>query len=37
MQIGAQMRKTDIPHLKPILNTSKLKIEIQIEMKHYIL
>ena len=27
MQIGAQMR-TVIPHLKPILDTSKLKIEI---------
>ena len=29
MPIGAQMR-TFIPHLKPILDTSKLKIEIQI-------
>ena len=30
------MRRTVIPHLKTILNTSKLKIEIQIEMKWYI-
>ena len=36
MQIGAQMRRTVVPHLKPILNASKLKIEIQIEMKWYI-
>ena len=35
MQIGSQMRRTAIPHLKPILNTSKLKIEIQFEMKWY--
>ena len=33
MQIWAQMRPV-IPHLKPILNTSKLKIE--IETKWYI-
>ena len=32
-QIGAQMRRTIIPHLKPILITSKLKIEIQINIK----
>ena len=32
MQIGAKMR-TVIPHLKHISNTSKLKIEVQIEMK----
>ena len=32
IQFGDQMR-TVIPHLKPILNNSKLKIEIQIEMK----
>ena len=36
MKIGAQTRRTVIPHLKPILNTSKLKIEMQIEMKWYI-
>ena len=36
MQIGAQKRRTVIPHLKPILNTSILKIEMQIEMKLYI-
>ena len=30
------MRRTVIPHLKPILNISKLKIEMQIEMKQYI-
>ena len=36
MQIGAQMRRTVVPHLKPILNASKLKIEMQIEMKWYI-
>ena len=36
MQIGARRRRTVIPHLKPILNTSKLKIEIQIEMRWYI-
>ena len=35
MQIWTQMRRTVIPHLKPILNTSKLKIELQIEMKWY--
>ena len=35
MQIGPQMR-TVIPHLEPIFNTSKLKIEKQIEMKWYI-
>ena len=27
------MRRTVIPHLKFILNTSKLKIEMKIEMK----
>ena len=27
------MRRNVIPNLKPILNNSKLKIEIQIEMK----
>ena len=37
MQIGAHMRRTAIPYLKPILNTSKLKIEMQTEMKWYIL
>ena len=36
IKIGAQMRLTVILHLKPILNTSKLKIEMQIEMKWYI-
>ena len=30
------MRRTVLPHLKPILNTSKLKIEMRIEMKWYI-
>ena len=30
------MRGTVIPHLKPILNTSKLYIEMQIAMKWYI-
>ena len=35
MQIGAQMKRTVIPHLKPNLNTSKLTIEMQIEMKWY--
>ena len=34
-KIGSRMRRTVIPHLKPILNTSKLKIEMQIEMKWY--
>ena len=29
------MRGTIIPHLKSILNTSQLKIEMQIEMKWY--
>ena len=29
------MRRTVIPHLKPILNTSKLKFEMQIKMKWY--
>ena len=33
MRIGAQMRRTVILHLKPNLNTSKLNIEMQIEMK----
>ena len=33
MQIGAQMRRTVIPHLKTILITSKLKVEIKIKMK----
>ena len=42
MQVGAQMRRTTvIPHSKPILNTSKLKIEIdkieiEIDVKWYI-
>ena len=36
MQIGAPMRRTVIPHLKLILKTYKLKIEMQIEMKWYI-
>ena len=35
MQIGAQMGRTVIPHLKHMLNNSKLKIEMQIEMKRY--
>ena len=35
MQIAAQIRRTVIPHLKPILNTSKLKFEMQIKMKWY--
>ena len=30
------MRRTAIPHFNPFLNTSKLKIEIQIDMKLYI-
>ena len=33
MQIEPQMRRTVIHYLKSILNTSKLKIEMQIEMK----
>ena len=33
MQIGAQMSRTVIPYLKPILNTSILKSKMQIEMK----
>ena len=37
MQIGAQMRWTTvIPHFKPILNSSKSKIDMQIEMRWYI-
>ena len=36
MQIGAQMRRTVLLHLKPILDTSKLNIKMQIEMKLYI-
>ena len=36
MQIGAQMRRTVILHSKPILSTSKLKIEMEIQMKWYI-
>ena len=36
MEIGDQMRRTVIPHLKLILHTSKLKIEMQIETKLYI-
>ena len=36
MQIAAQIRRTVIPRLKPIMNTTKLKIEMQIEMKWYI-
>ena len=35
-QIGALMRRAVIPHLKRILITSKLKIEMQIDMKWYI-
>ena len=35
-QIWAQRRRRVIPHLKPIVNTSKLMIEIQIERKWYI-
>ena len=31
------MRRTFIPHLKPIANTSKLKTEMQIEIKRYII
>ena len=34
--IGDQMRRAVNPYLKHILNTSKLKIEMQIEMKWYI-
>ena len=30
------MRRTVIPHFKPIWNTSKMKIEMQIEMNLYI-
>ena len=37
MQIGAKMRRNVISHLKSILSTSKLKIEMQIERKMYIL
>ena len=36
MQLWAQMRRTVIPLLKTILNTLKLKIKMQIEMKLYI-
>ena len=36
MQIGAQRSRTVIPHLKPILNISKLKFEELIKMKWYI-
>ena len=36
MQIRAQMRRPVTSHLKPIVNTSKLKIEMQIEIKWYI-
>ena len=36
MQIVAQMRRNVIPQLKPILNTSKLEIEMQFQMKLYI-
>ena len=36
MQIGDQVGRTVIPHLNPILNTSKLKIESQIEIQWYI-
>ena len=36
IQIGIQMRRIVISHLKPILNTSKFKIEMQIEIKWYI-
>ena len=36
LQIGALMRRTVNPHLKPILKTSKLNIEMQIEMNWYI-
>ena len=30
------MKRTDIPLLKPILTTAKLKSEMQTEMKRYI-
>ena len=33
MQIEAKLRRTVIPHLKPILIISQLKIEIQIDIK----
>ena len=36
IQIWSQMRTTLIIHLKPILNISKFRIEIQIEMKFHI-
>ena len=36
MRIGDQMRRTIIPNLKPILNTSQLKTGVQILMKLYI-
>ena len=36
LQIGAKMRGTFIPHLKPILNKAKLKIEMHMEMKCFI-
>ena len=36
MEIGAQMRRAVILHLRPILKTSKLKIKMQIEVKWYI-
>ena len=36
MQIGAQIGKSVIPHLKPTFNNSKLKVELQIVTKWYI-
>ena len=35
LHIGAQMRRTVIHHLKPILNTLELKIEVQIGIEWY--
>ena len=35
IEIGALMKRTVIPHLKPILNTSNLKIAMQTAMKFY--
>ena len=35
-RIGAQMRRTLIPHLKSLWKTSKIKIEMKIEMEKYI-
>ena len=36
MKIGAQMRRNIIPQLKPIFNSSKLMITIELELKLYI-